>query len=192
MAAEKDIKTEEKGRHDVEYENWKEEKSTRLDKLEEEINKVREQNNKLWDDYHKKQDDHWKQKHFVDWIEWQIRVKSRKVADKEKEARKADYEKRDQEREKEAQLQKFLGEIELINFLVTYLKNLKGDDSKVQEEKKEVKLTPEEISSKVSGDAQWKKEKVEILKSKKSAEDEEPEKKHKKTKKKKEETGNTG
>lgn len=186
MAAEKNEKTEEKERHDKEYEAWKENKKKRLDKLEEEINKIRAENNKLWDEYHKKADDHWKQKHLIDFIEWQNRVKNRKIAEKEREAKKAEYEKRDKEREKEAQLQRYIGEIELINFLITYLNNLKGDTVKAAEEKKEVKVDPSEITAKLAADAQWKKERVEIIQPKKSKEDVEPEKKHKKKNKKKE------
>lgn len=49
-------------------------------------------------------------------------------------------------------------------------------------------MDPSEITAKLAADAQWKKERVEILQSKKSKEDEEPEKKHKKKHKKKEET----
>ena len=37
-------------------------------------------------------------------------------------------------------MKKYLGEIELINFLITYLNNLKADTAKT-EEKKEVKLS---------------------------------------------------
>lgn len=85
-------------------------------------------------------DDHWKQKHFIDFVEWQTRVKNRKIGDKEREVRKAEYEKRDKEREKEEQLKKYLGEIELINFLINYLNGLKGEKGKV-EEKKEVKAS---------------------------------------------------
>lgn len=109
MTAEKSESNEEKKRHDNEYEAWKENKKKRLDKHEEEIVKIREENNKIWDEYHKKADEHWKQKHYIDFIEWQTRVKNRKIADKEREARRAEYEKRDKEREKEAQLQKYLG-----------------------------------------------------------------------------------
>jgi cbb3-type cytochrome oxidase cytochrome c subunit len=66
----------------------------------------------------------------IDFIEWQERVKRRKVQDKERESKKAEYEKRDQEREKEEKLRQYLGEIELINQLITYLNNLKSDNQK--------------------------------------------------------------
>lgn len=112
----------------------------RLDKLEAEIQKIKDENKKLWDDYHQKQDDYWKQKQLIDFIEWQTRVKAKKAGAKERELKRAEYEKKDKEREKEEQLKKYLGEIELINFLITYLNNIKADTAKI-EEKKEVKLT---------------------------------------------------
>jgi hypothetical protein len=84
-----------------------------------------------------------------------------------------------------------MGEIELINFLINYLNGLKGDKIKTEEEKKkEVKVSQADLTAKLTGDAQWKKERVEVLQSKKSKDDEEPDRKHKKKNKKKEE-GNT-
>lgn len=59
-------------------------------------------------------------------------MKRRKVNDKEREAKKAEYEKRDQEREKEEKLRQYIGEIELINQLITYLNNLKSDNQKLE------------------------------------------------------------
>jgi hypothetical protein len=110
-------------------------------------------------------------------------VKAKRVAAKEREARKAEYEKRDKEREKEDQLKKYLTEIELINFLINYLTSLRAGAK--AEEKKEVKPTPTDLSAKLTSDSHWKKEKgLEILQSKKSREDEEPDRKHKKGKKK--------
>jgi hypothetical protein len=100
----------------------------RLDKLEEEISRIRADSNKIWDDYNQKQDEFWKQKQLVDFIEWQNRVKAKKVANKERDARRAEYEKRDKDREKEDQLKKYLSEIELINFLINYLNSLRADD----------------------------------------------------------------
>jgi hypothetical protein len=153
--------------------------------LEADIVKIREDNKKIWEEYHKKQDDFWKQKQLIDFLEWQGRVKARKVNDKERESRKAEYEKRDQERDREDQLKKYLGEIELINFLINYLNNLRADSVKV-EEKKETVVNPADVAAKLAADAQWKKERgVQIIISKKSKEDEEPEKKHKKQKKNK-------
>jgi hypothetical protein len=95
--------------------------------LEADITKVREENKKIWDDYHQKQDDFWKQKQLIDFIEWQNRVKAKKVNNKERDARKAEYEKKDKEREKEDQLKKYLSEIELINFLIKYLNNIRSE-----------------------------------------------------------------
>ena len=71
-------------------------------------------------------------------------------------------------------MQKYLGEIESINFLITYLNGFKDDESRQEEEgKKEVKVNPAEISAKLNTDAQWKKEKgFEVLQSKKSKEEE--------------------
>ena len=181
ITAEKNEKTEEKERHDKEYELWKEQKGVRLDKLEADIQKVKEENKKLWDDYHQKQDDYWKQKQLIDFIEWQTRVKAKKMGAKERELKRAEYEKKDKEREKEEQLKKYLGEIELINFLITYLNNIKADTAKT-EEKKEVKLSEEELLAKISNTAEFKK--LTVIKSKKGQEDEEPDRKGKKYKKK--------
>jgi hypothetical protein len=83
----------------------------RLDKLEADIHKIKEDNKKIWEEYHQKQDDFWKQKQYIDFIEWQIRVKEKKAGFKERELRKAEYEKKDKEREKEEQLKKYLAEI---------------------------------------------------------------------------------
>jgi hypothetical protein len=83
----------------------------RLEKLEADIHKIKEDNKKIWEEYHQKQDDFWKQKQYIDFIEWQTRVKERKVGFKERELRKAEYEKKDKEREKEHQLKKYLAEI---------------------------------------------------------------------------------
>jgi hypothetical protein len=59
--------------------------------LEAEITKLKEENNKIWDDFQKKQDDYWKQKQLIDFIEWQDRVKKRKINDKERESKKIEY-----------------------------------------------------------------------------------------------------
>jgi len=90
-----------------------------LDKLESEIVKIREENDKLWDQFHVKQDEYWKQKQLVDFLEWQQRVKQRKINEKERELRKAEYEARDKQLEKEEKMQKFIGEIETINILIS-------------------------------------------------------------------------
>ena len=140
-----------------------------MDKLEAEIQKIREDNKKIWEDYHQKQDEYWKQKQYIDFIEWQTRVKDRKVNFKERELKKAEYEKKDKEREKEEQLKKYLAEIELINFLIKYLTDLKGESGKV-EEKKENKVNQADLIAKISEDNQWKK--LTVIQSKKSKEDE--------------------
>ena len=89
-------------------------------------------------------------------------------------------------REKEEQLKKYAGEIETINYLISYLRQLSSGGDAVVEQKKEVKVDQTQISAKLAGDAQWKKEKgLELIKSKKDREDEEPEKKYKKKNKKK-------
>ena len=59
--------------------------------MEAEITKLKEENNKIWDDFQKKQDDYWKQKQLIDFIEWQDRVKKRKINDKERESKKIEY-----------------------------------------------------------------------------------------------------
>lgn len=183
MSNDKSERDEEKDRHDKEYENWKEGKQKRLDKLEAEITAIKEVNNKIWDEFHGKQDAYWEQKQLIDFIEWQNRTKNRKIKIIDREKRQAEYEKREAEREKEEKMKRFLNEIELINFLVNYLKNLKPSDNQA-EKKEENKLNEAEIKGKISADAQWKKERgVEVLTSKKSRDDDEPEKKHKKHKK---------
>jgi len=55
-------------------------------------------------------------------------------------------------------MQKFIGEIETINILISYLNGFKESEEKV-EEKKEAKVNQNEINTKLSADAQWKKEK---------------------------------
>lgn len=55
-------------------------------------------------------------------------------------------------------MKKFIGEIETINLLINYLNGFKESEEKV-EEKKEVKVNQTEISTKLTADAQWKKEK---------------------------------
>jgi len=47
-----------------------------------------------------------------------------------------------------------LGEIELINFLITYLNNLRIENVKV-EEKKEIKVDKAELTAKMSSDKEW-------------------------------------
>lgn len=68
--------------------------------MEAQIQKIKEDNEKIWEDFHKKQDDYWKQKQYIDFIEWQNKVKNRKVAEIEREKRRAEYEARDKERER--------------------------------------------------------------------------------------------
>ena len=36
-------------------------------------------NTKIWEDFHEKMDKYWAQKHKVDFLEWQHRVKKRKI-----------------------------------------------------------------------------------------------------------------
>lgn len=59
-------------------------------------------------------------------------MKEKKIGFKERELRKAEYEKKDKEREKEDQLKKYLAEIELINFLIKYLSDLRSESGKVE------------------------------------------------------------
>jgi hypothetical protein len=62
-----------------------------------------------------------------------------------------------------------LNEIELINFLINYLNNLKSSDPTKVEEKKEVQLNATELAAKLAADSQWKKEKgLQVIQSKKS------------------------
>ena len=96
-----------------------------MDKLESDIVKIREENDKLWDQFHAKQDEYWKQKQLIDFIEWQQRVKQRKINEKERESRKAEYEAREKQLEKEEKMKKFIGEIETINLLINYLNGFK-------------------------------------------------------------------
>lgn len=52
--------------------------------LKKKIKKLNEQNDKLWDDFNKTKEAYWKQKHYVDWIEWQMKVKTRKINEVER------------------------------------------------------------------------------------------------------------
>lgn len=62
-----------------------------------------------------------------------------------------------------------MNEIELINFLINYLNNLKSSDPTKVEEKKEVQLNATELAAKLAADSQWKKEKgLQVIQSKKS------------------------
>jgi len=62
-----------------------------------------------------------------------------------------------------------LNEIELINFLINYLNNLKSSDPTKVEEKKEVQLNATELAAKLAADSQGKKEKgLQVIQSKKS------------------------
>lgn len=69
-------------------------------------------------------DKYWEQKHKVDFLEWQHRVKKRKVEDVEREKRRAIAIEREKQQEKEEQLKKYIKEIELCNFLINYLNEL--------------------------------------------------------------------
>lgn len=72
-------RTEEKLKNDQEYEKWKEGKAKKLDKLEDEVKKISAENNKLWDEYNASKDAYWKQKQYIDFIEWQTKVKNHKI-----------------------------------------------------------------------------------------------------------------
>lgn len=79
-------------------------------------------------------------------------------------------------------MKKFIGEIELCNFLINYCKNLYP---KEQKDADDDKVDDVDVKQKLSEDNQWKKEKgLEVLQSKKSKQDDEPsKKKYKKPKK---------
>ena len=123
MSNDKSERSEEKERHDKEYEAWKEDKKKRLDSLEADIQKIKEANGKIWDEFHAQQDKYWEQKQLIDYIEWQNRTKNRKAKLKERELKQAEYEKREAEREKEEKMKRFLSEIEMINFAGDYAMN---------------------------------------------------------------------
>ena len=58
-------------------------------------------------------------------------------------------------------MKQYLSEIELINFLIKHLNDLRGvsDNPHRFEEKKEVKINPADIKAQIATDSQWKKEK---------------------------------
>lgn len=75
-------KTEAKEKNDKEYEDWKESKKKRVDQSNLKIKELDDLNKKIWVEYKEKNDAYWEQKHKVDFLEWQHRVKERKVRDK--------------------------------------------------------------------------------------------------------------
>ncbi len=77
-------KTETKEKNDKEYDSWKEGKKKRLDELSLKIKQLDELNKKIWIEYNEKNEAYWEQKHKVDFLEWQHRVKERKIRDKQR------------------------------------------------------------------------------------------------------------
>ncbi len=43
---------------------------------------LKEQIDKIWDEYGNKREAYWKQKHYLDFIKWQTKVKERKINDR--------------------------------------------------------------------------------------------------------------
>ena len=68
-------KTETKEKNDKEYDSWKEGKKKRLDELSLKIKQLDELNKKIWIEYNEKNEAYWEQKHKVDFLEWQHKVK---------------------------------------------------------------------------------------------------------------------
>ena len=182
---EKDIKSQHQEKSNKEYDQWKENKKKRLEEAEGKIKEIDAEIQAIWDDFHAKTDTYWEQKHKLDFLEWQHRVKKRKVDDIQRQKRRAEYEARDREREREEQMKKYLKEIESCNFLINYLKDLQKEDQKEAVEQKKAE-EPVDVKAELQNAAEWKKEKgLEVLQSKKSKEDEAPVKKGKKNKKRK-------
>ena len=77
-------KTETKEKNDQEYDSWKEGKKKRLDELSLKIKQLDELNKKIWIEYNEKNEAYWEQKHKLDFLEWQHRVKERKIRDKQR------------------------------------------------------------------------------------------------------------
>ena len=93
--------------------------------IDEKINKIKDNISKMWDEFHEKMDAYYEQKRKFDFIEWQHKVKNRKLHDIEREKKKKWAEEREKEKEKEEQKKKYIHEIELCNFLMNYLISLK-------------------------------------------------------------------
>lgn len=110
-----------------------------MDVLEDKIKKIKEDNDKLWEEFNQDKEAYWKQKHYIDWVEWQMKVKARKINEKDREERRKFAEQRDKEREKENQLLKYIGEIEQCNELISYLQGLKDDANSSAHKKEEEK-----------------------------------------------------
>ena len=56
-----------------------------------------------------------------------MKVKSRKVNEIEREKKRQEYEKKEKQYEQKEKLEKYIGEIELCNILISYLNTIKED-----------------------------------------------------------------
>jgi len=181
MSVESKTKTEAKESNDKEYEDWKEGKKKRIDDLYEKIRSFDTDIDKIWDEYGVDKEEYWKQKHYIDYIKWQQKIKDRKSNEKIREQKRKEYEEKQREREKDEAKQKYITEIELINFLINYCLNLYPDSNKKQADEKKEDI---DIEKKLSEDKSWNKEKgLEVIQSKKSKQEEEAPKKGKKHRK---------
>ena len=175
MANDSNEKTKARGENEKEWEEWKENKRKRQDELQEKIEKLEQDIDKVWDDYENDKEEYWKQKHYIDFLKWQNKVRDRKVNDRVYEEKRRAHQEKLKEREKEDNMKKHIAEIELCNFLANYCKALYPQDHKDPQAEKHEDV---DVDKKIHEDAQWKKEKgLEVLQSKKSKGDEEPVKK---------------
>lgn len=168
-----------KEQNQSEWELWKEQKKEQLNKLEEKIVAAGKSIDAIWDDYFAKKEAYWKQKRYVEYLEWQMRTKNKKLADKQRIERDRIWAEKEVERQKAEQLSRYIREIELCATLTAYLEELtapKGGSA----------AQPKPVEEKDISLANFGKD-VQVLPSKKSKADEEYQKKPKKHKKKKEE-----
>lgn len=101
LDSDKKEQLEQKEKNSSEWEKWKDAKKKRIDAIDEKIKGLKTENDQIWEDFNKQKEEYWKQKHYVDWIEWQMKVKARKVNEIEREKKRQEYEKRDKEYEKQ-------------------------------------------------------------------------------------------
>lgn len=109
-----------------------------MDDAEAKIKEIDAEIKKIWDEFHTKSDQYWDQKHKLDFLEWQHRVQKRKIDDIERDKRRAIYEQKEKERDKEEQMKKYLKEIEICTTLIAYLNELKKSQNEDGKEEQKV------------------------------------------------------
>ena len=63
---------------------------------------------KIWDEYDQDKEEYWKQKHYVDYLKWQNKVRDRRINDRLREEKHKQYLEKQKEREKEANMKKYI------------------------------------------------------------------------------------